>query len=170
MAADIDKGCGVFMKKSSVRINDVNVIKHEHQRSRCAQSGRMRMLCSLYPTSQNDIGKELNMVNRVRGRHQIIFSQRTILSNREQIYSSYFQKTALANYVGVLGRLISIQYTAKVLSIRTFPVMTGLPHKVGATFPVTSLSRKLWLSIKDVLAGVLHQDTGLDIFSGRFLP
>lgn len=48
--------------------------------------------------------------------------------------------------------------------------MVGLPHIMRATFPVTILSRNLWLSVKDALEGVKHHETGLDTFSGPFSP
>lgn len=71
------------------------------------------------------------------------------------------------NYIGILGRLISVSYRMKVPPIRTFPVVV-LPHKVGATFPGRSLSRRLWLSVKHALERVMHHEAGLEAFSGPF--
>lgn len=102
---------------------------------------------------QNDIGKELDTINRVRGKHQIVYS--LSYSQQEGADLSFMFSEDSTNYVVVLGRLISIQHKAKVLSVRNFTMLIGLFHKVGATFPVTNLSRNLWLSIKDVLGGVL---------------
>lgn len=50
------------------------------------------MLRSPRPPYQKDTGKELDKVNIVTGKQQLVF--RTILINGEQVYSSLLQKTA----------------------------------------------------------------------------
>lgn len=94
----------------------------------------------------------------------------TILSKREQIYSLCFQKIALTDYVGILRGLISTCYKAKVLLIRTYSVMMGQAASQRGHLTETSRDINLWLFTKDVLEGVLHQDTELDTFSGPFSP
>lgn len=46
--------------------------------------------------------------------------------------------------------------------------MVELPHKVGATFLGTSLSKSLWPSVKDALERVMHHEAELEAFSGPF--
>lgn len=77
----------------------------------------MRMLWGPHLTSQNDIGKEMHMMNRVRGTYQILFSLKELFSVKGSRFILHIFPT---NYVVVLGRLISIQHKAKVLSVRIF--------------------------------------------------
>lgn len=158
----IDKGWEIFMKKSSVRMNDMSMLI-------CPELGNQDAIRPTSPLSHG-IGKELETFNIVRGRYRIVFSlkklfpakgSRCILScfrRYHELYRSY--REAYFN---------SIQYKLKVISTRPFPIM-GLPHKEQARFPVTSLGRNLWLSVRMYSNGCLHQLRDYIYFLAPFHP
>lgn len=95
------------------------------------------MPCNPQPAYQNDTGKELDVVNIVKERHQIVFKDLFSARGSRCLLSCFRRQQEFKEDM-------SIQYKMKVLPIRTFPTM-GMPHKVGATFPVTSLRGNLWV-------------------------